>query len=846
MAKKEDKPTYTPMMEQYLSIKQKHQDVLILFRLGDFYELFFDDAKIASKELQLYLTGKSAGQKEKVPMCGIPHHAYLTYVKKLLDKGYKVGIVEQLEDPKLAKKLVERDVVQIITPGTTIEVQEANNNYIASLVDTKYLYSLALADISTGETLVMNIDHVYEEVLAQLVNYEVKELVVSTSLDASLITLIKENTKICITYYNNDEISLDYEAIFTYVKDERQMVALSKLLNYFNDTQKRSLDYFKPAKNKVLNKVLKIDHSSRVNLELTKSLNNEGTYGSLYWLLNKCKTNMGSRLLKASIDEPLSSITDIEKRLDIVELFVDNYIVRKDLMEELDSIYDLERLIARVGFDSCSGREMLQLKKSLKQVPLIKETLNKIDSSLTRELAEELGDFSSLVDVLERAVSEECPLSIKEGGIFKKGFNKELDEIIDISTSSRKWLLDLEAREKERTGIHNLKVGYSKIFGYYIEVSVGSLSLVKDEFNYIRKQTLTTGERFITQELKEAEDKILHAEETRIDMEYKLFQKLREYVKGFTLAIQNLSLAISRIDMYVSLGEVSSKANYVRPIFNEERKVEILDARHPVIEVVMPEKEFVSNDYKMDKDMEVMIITGPNMGGKSTYMREFALLVVMAQLGCFVPARYCNLCIFDSIFTRIGASDDLLKGQSTFMVEMSETNRALRNATSSSLLIFDEIGRGTATYDGMALAQAIIEFIVSKIHAKTMFSTHYHEITSLVSHIESVKNVHVSVKEKDGLITFLYKVQEGEMDKSYGINVARLAGLPEDLLERANEILNHFEERKVDVAPVFTPIKKEEKSDKSEVEEMIRKIDPLTLSPLEALNMLFEMKKKVK
>ena len=607
MAKKEDKPTYTPMMEQYLSIKQKHQDVLILFRLGDFYELFFDDAKIASKELQLYLTGKSAGQKEKVPMCGIPHHAYLTYVKKLLDKGYKVGIVEQLEDPKLAKKLVERDVVQIITPGTTIEVQEANNNYIASLVDTKYLYSLALADISTGETLVMNIDHVYEEVLAQLVNYEVKELVVSTSLDASLITLIKENTKICVTYYNNDEISLDYEAIFTYVKDERQMVALSKLLNYFNDTQKRSLDYFKPAKNKVLNKVLKIDHSSRVNLELTKSLNNEGTYGSLYWLLNKCKTNMGSRLLKASIDEPLSSITDIEKRLDIVELFVDNYIVRKDLMEELDSIYDLERLIARVGFDSCSGREMLQLKKSLKQVPLIKETLNKIDSSLTRELAEELGDFSSLVDVLERAVSEECPLSIKEGGIFKKGFNKELDEIIDISTSSRKWLLDLEAREKERTGIHNLKVGYSKIFGYYIEVSVGSLSLVKDEFNYIRKQTLTTGERFITQELKEAEDKILHAEETRIDMEYKLFQKLREYVKGFTLAIQNLSLAISKIDMYVSLGEVSSKANYVRPIFNEERKVEILDARHPVIEVVMPEKEFVSNDYKMDKDMEVEV-----------------------------------------------------------------------------------------------------------------------------------------------------------------------------------------------------------------------------------------------
>ena len=850
MAKKEkqSKPKYTPMIEQYLKIKSEHPDVLIMFRLGDFYEMFFEDAKLASKELQLYLTSKAAGNNQKVPMCGIPHHAYLSYVQKLIDRGFKVGIVEQLEDPKLAKSLVSRDIVQIITPGANLEIKSVENNYIASLLDCKYLYVIALADLSTGEIQVLNVDHVYEEALAQLVNYDVKEVVVSTSLDANLIKLIKDNSKICVTYSNDDTVDLGYEPLFEYIKDERQMTAISKLMNYFKETQKRELDYFKPARNKVLSKTLKLDHSSRVNLELTKNINGEGTYGSLYWLLNKCKTPMGSRYLKACINEPSCDREEIENRLDLVQCFIDNFLVRGDIENDLNEIYDLERLVARVGFDSCSGREMLQLKKSLQVVPAIKHHLSQINDSKVQKINDSLDDFKELVDTLEKAINPDCPLTIRDGGIFKMGFDPELDEVIKMSKDGKSYLASIEQKERERTGINTLKVGYSKLFGYYVEVSLANVPLIKPEYNYIRKQTLTTGERYITEELKEVEDKILHAEEARIDMEYKLFQKLRLYVKKYTDRIQRLAVVISKLDFLVSLADVAAENNYIRPVFNDERRIEVLDARHPVIEKVMPSSQFVSNDYIMSKNDEVVIITGPNMGGKSTYMREFALIVIMAQLGSFVPCSKCELYIFDSIFTRIGASDDLIKGQSTFMVEMSETNRALRHASSNSLLIFDEIGRGTATYDGMALAQAIIEYIVNVVHAKTLFSTHYHEITSLVQNLPTVSNIHVSVKENDGLITFLYKVQKGPMDKSYGINVARLAGLPEPLLERANDILTHFEDNKVyqgtlDFAPTFHEEKKE---DKNELTKMIEKVDPLTLSPLEALNLIFEMKKKVK
>ncbi|MCI2068755.1 MAG: DNA mismatch repair protein MutS [Bacilli bacterium] len=851
MAKKEDNVTYTPMIEQYLEVKSKHPDVIIMYRIGDFYEMFFDDAKIASKELQLFLTGKSAGQKDRVPMCGIPHHAYLAYVQKLLDNGHKVGIVEQMEDPKLAKGLVKRDVIQIITPGANLEIEGSDNNYLAALIDFKFTYALAFADLSTGEIDVMNVSHSYQDVVAQLVNYDAKEVIVSTSMDAALINAIKTATKICLTYFNNDEGSLSYEPLYKYVKDERQMTAVAKLMNYLHETQKRDLDYFKPAVPRVLTKVLALDHSSRVNLELTKSISGEGAYGSLYWLLNHCQTPMGERLLKTYINEPSSDQTEIEERLDKVQTLIENFLIRGDLKDQLAQIYDLDRLIARVGFDSCSGKEMLQLKASLKVAPLLKESLAKLNSPHFNDIASGLSDFTDLINLLEKAIANDCPPTIKEGGIFKLGYDSKLDEVIKMATDGKAWLVDLETKEKEKTGIHTLKVGYSKIFGYYIEVSNGALSQVKPEFGYIRKQTMTTGERFITEELKNAESQILHAEEARVDMEYKMFQELREKVKTYTEQIQLLSQAVSQLDVIVSLAEVSAENGYIRPTFNREKRIEILKARHPVIEKAMPEKAFVANDYVMPSDLEVLIITGPNMGGKSTYMREFALLVIMAQLGCFVPAEKADLYVFDAIFTRIGASDDLIKGESTFMVEMAETNRALRNATQNSLLIFDEIGRGTATYDGMALAQSIIEYIVKDVHAKTLFSTHYHEITGLVQDMPTVNNVHVSVKEEGQEITFLYKVEPGPMDKSYGINVAKLAGLPSEILVRAEEILARLEAKKINYSELKTMLEtpvKESGASKEETEalEAIKSLDPLTMSPMEALNFLFELKKKVK
>jgi DNA mismatch repair protein MutS len=848
-AKEKEETGFTPMIEQYLEVKAQHPDVIIMYRIGDFYEMFFDDAKLASKELQLYLTGKSAGQPDRVPMCGIPHHAYLPYVQKLLDNGHKVGIVEQMEDPKLAKGLVKRDVIQIITPGANIEIKGSDNNYLAALMDFKFVYALAFADLSTGEIDVMNVPHSNEEVLSQLVNYGAKECILSTSLDAALVTAIKENTKICVTYFNNDENSLSYEPLYKFIKDEREMSVVAKLMNYLKETQKRDLDYFKPAVNRVMSKILALDHSSRANLELTASLSGEGSYGSLYWLLNQCQTPMGSRLLKSYINEPSSDLNEIEHRLDMVQTLIENFLIRGDLKDGLNQIYDLDRLIARVGFDSCSGREMLQLKNSLKIVPLINDALDKLHSPYFQEIYDSLGNFDDLTSLLEKAIDPNCPLTIKEGGIFKLGYDEKLDEVIKMSTDGKSYLVAIENKEKEKTGIHNLKVGYSKIFGYYIEISNGSLSQVKPEFGYTRKQTMTTGERFITEELKNVESQILHAEEARLDMEYKLFQELREKVKAYTESIQRLSEGIAKLDVVCALAEVSASNRYVRPHFNAERKIEIINARHPVIEKAMPEKPFVSNDYKMGSDLDVMIITGPNMGGKSTYMREFALIVIMAQIGCFVPADSADLYVFDAIFTRIGASDDLIKGQSTFMVEMSETNKALRNATQNSLLIFDEIGRGTATYDGMALAQAIIEYIVRNVHAKTLFSTHYHEITTLVSDMKGVSNVHVSVLEKDKTITFLYKVEEGPMDKSYGVNVARLAGLPEPVLARAEEILAHLEDKKIDPEEIKTRLSMPlvEKDDKNkEAIEAIKSADPLTMSPLEAMNFLFELKKKVK
>ena len=572
-----------------------------------------------------------------------------------------------------------------------MEIKDDDNNFIGAISEDEFNYILAYVDLTTGEQYVVNLKKDYRVVLATISNLEIKEIVVGTSFDANLITYLKDNLHVVFSYNNDDETSIEMEALFKYLKDPRQMRCVARLYNYLVDTQKRSLDYFQPVINRLSTKILGLDHSSRTNLELVKNLKGEGSYGTLYWLLNKTSTSMGARLLKSEIEEPSSDILEINKRLDRVEALITNFMVRSDLKKSLESIYDLDRLIGRVGFNSCSGREMLQLKKSLQMVPGIKELLSKLPEECFKEIVDGLGDFNELTDTLERAISIDCPLTITEGGIFNKGYNSQLDELIEISTHGKNWLLDIEQKEKEKTGIKNLKIGYNRVFGYYIEISNSFLNQIDPSWGYIRKQTLTTGERFITEDLKNAESKLLTAQEQRISLENKLFHELRDYVAGFTSQIQALGKAISKLDVSCALAIVSSEGNYVRPTFNEQKIIDVKEARHPVIEKVMPEKEFVSNDYYMDQDTEVLIITGPNMGGKSTYMREFALLVIMAQIGCFVAAKEANLYLFDNIFTRIGASDDLIKGQSTFMVEMSEVNNALKNATENSLILFDEI-----------------------------------------------------------------------------------------------------------------------------------------------------------
>lgn len=839
-----DPKNFTPLIKQFLDIKADYPDVILMFRIGDFYEMFFNDAKKASQVLQLFLTKKAAGNGVKIPMCGIPHHAYLSYAQKLLDNGNKVAIVEQLEDPKTAKKLVKRGVIQVITPGANLDLKNSDNNFIASLEQKAGAVSLAYADLSTGETFATNLPDSNRDVLSKLMSLDVKELVLSTTYDATFIQTVKENTGICISYCNNDQTELNMEPLFENVKDPRQITALSRLLNYLVQTQKRDLDYFEACKVTGAEKTMKLDYSSLVNLELLKSLDGKHTFGTLYWLLNKCSTPMGSRFLKNAIAEPLAEEEDIRQRLDAVEWLIDNYIVRQDIADALSSVYDLDRLIARISYGSSNGHDMLQLKKSLQSLPRVKSLLNEVSAPLLIAIRDKMKDFQPLVELLEKSVRDDAPLTITDGGIFKAGYDEELDKLIDLTSDSKTWINNLEKTEKEKTGIKNLRVGYTKAFGYYIEISKGNLAEVKPEYGYIRKQTLTTGERFTTGELQERESAILHGDDLRKDKEYKLFQELRKKVSEYTQGIQSLSSSIALLDFLVAVSTVSADNGYCRPEFTSNRSIDVIAARHPVIEKAQPEKEFVSNDYHMDSDTDVLIVTGPNMGGKSTYMREFALLSVMAQMGMYVPAESAKLPLFDAIFTRIGASDDLIKGQSTFMVEMQETNKALSSATSRSLILFDEIGRGTATYDGMALAQAILEYDISHVKAKTFFSTHYHELTRLADTYKQMANVHVSVKEEDGKIAFLYKIQNGPMDKSYGINVAELAGLPPELISRASAILASLEENKYKVQKI-PQYKMPEKPKVSPVEEQLLNIDPVNLSPLEALQLVFKLCEQV-
>jgi len=827
----------TPMMKQYLEIKNQNEDLIIFFRLGDFYEMFFDDAVKVSHELELALTGKSAGLEERIPMCGIPHHAANSYIDKLIEKGYKIGICEQLEDPKDTKGIVKRDIVQIISSGTIMNGESLKSddfNFIANIIDFKHAFGISYADISTGEIYAMLIEHNPSKAVSELVNLGVKEVVMNDKVDKSIYSILKNQFHITVTITN--EITENYKNVYKDLTDIRYIETIKHLLAYIENNQKRSLDHLQPVQIKETKNYLKMDVHTKRNLELIETLRLKQRNYSLLWLLDKTKTAGGARLLKSYILSPLVDKKEIEKRYDLVDTLLKEFIIKSDLETYLMEIYDLERLSGKIAFGNANAKDMLQLKNSLKVLPLIKDVLEKLNYYQT------LDTLNDLYKLLEKSIYENPPLTIKEGYLIKEGFNKELDELKTLRKGGKDFVARFETEEREKTGIKNLKVGYNKVFGYYIEISKGNLDLVKEEYGYQRKQTLANCERYISPVLKEKEALILNAEEKIVNLEYDLFTKIRDEVKTYIPKLQKIAKIISEIDVISSFATVSEQNNYIRPTLTE-KEIYIKDSRHPVVEKVI-NKEFVSNDIRMDKNTNILLITGPNMAGKSTYMRQMAIISIMAQIGCFIPAKEAKLPIFDSIFTRIGASDDLVSGESTFMVEMIEANNAITNATENSLILFDELGRGTATFDGMALAQSIIEYIHSNIKGKTFFSTHYHELTDLEETLDGLKNIHVSAYEEDGKITFLHKIKEGSVDKSYGIHVAKLANLPEALIKRADQILKVYEnkEQKRDIKiqeslPIDDLIPKE-----SKIEKELDNINPLEITPIDALNILYKLK----
>ena len=835
----------SPMMQQYMEIKDKYEDSIIFFRLGDFYEMFFEDAIIASRVLELTLTGKQAGLEERVPMCGVPHHAYASYVDALIEKGYKVAICEQLEDPKETKGMVKRDVIQVITKGTRIDenIDSKSNNYIANVYNFDYCYGISFADISTGEVYAMLIEGEKDKVIKEVTKHGFKEVIVNDSINREIIEILRTNYNILVTITKEELDDKNYEYIYKDIEDIRIVSTLKHLLYYIIDTKKGDLHHLQKCRVIKNSEFLEFDNNTKRNLELTETLRNRERQYSLLWLLDKNKTAMGSRYLKHNIENPLTSREEIERRYHMVEKLSTEFILRDDLIKELGNVYDLERLAGRITYGNLNAKDLLQLKSSLKSLPKIKEILEQIGYDKKLETLEEL------YQLLDKTILEDAPFSLHEGHLIKPGYNEELDELKKVSSGSKDFILELEQKERERTGIKNLKVGFNKVFGYYIEVSKGQTHLVKEEFGYDRKQTLANCERFTTPLLKEKENIILGAEEKIINLEYKLFMDIREVVKRYIGKLQRIAKIISEIDMLQSFSVVSDAYKFVRPTLTDEKVIKMIECRHPVVEQVMKDK-YIPNDIIMDKTTDILLITGPNMAGKSTYMRQCAITVIMAQIGCFVPCKSCTMPIFDKIFTRIGASDDLVSGESTFMVEMKEANTAISEATEHSLILFDELGRGTATYDGMSLAQAILEYIHDKIKAKTMFSTHYHELTILEKDLKHLKNVHVSAVEKDGKITFLHKVKNGAIDKSYGIHVASLAHLPESLIKRADEILNIYEHKNVKKetftqTSLFELTESEAEPKINPIEEKIKGINPLEMTPMEALNYLYELKKEV-
>ncbi len=864
---------FSPMMQHYMSKKQEYKDCILFYRLGDFYEMFFDDAITASRELEITLTGKSCGQEEKAPMCGVPFHSAEIYISKLIAKGYKVAICEQLEDPKTAKGIVKRDVIRIVTPGTVIEsnlLDEKKNNFIMSIVKKGLFYGLAVCDISTGDFFATQIteDNNFEKLLDEIARYTPAEIIVNKMmLDSQKeIDRIKDRINVCIS--NTDEQAFSEETellekIYNFINETSEplknnlfaVAAINGLTDYLNQTQKIKLDHINTIKLYKTTRYMALDISARRNLELTERMRDKSKRGTLLWVLDKTSTSMGGRMLRRWINDPLVDIKEINNRLDAVEELKENMILRGDISETLNKVYDIERLSGRISYGNANARDLISLKNSLAKIPELKQELGQANSSLLKNLYNDLDELTDLKELIDKSIVEEPPISVKEGGIIKTGYNSEIDECKKASIEGKSWLVNIETKEREATGIKNLKVGYTKVFGYYIEVTRSFLKQVPDR--YIRKQTLTGAERFITEELKEIEDKVLGAEERIITLEYEEFVKIRNKISSQIERLQKTSNVVAITDVLNNFANIAENNEYVKPKVDDEDEILIKDGRHPVIEKMMDNGCFVENDtYLNRREDRLAIITGPNMAGKSTYMRQVALITLMAQIGCFVPASSAKIGVVDKIFTRVGASDDLSMGQSTFMVEMAEVSNILKNATKNSLVVLDEIGRGTSTYDGLAIAWAVAEYIadIDNIGCKTLFATHYHELTSLEDKIDGIKNYQVAVKEKGEDVIFLRKIIPGGTDESYGIHVAKLAGAPRKMISRANEILKTLEKK------IKIKEKQEEKEMKKQVSGQLDmynykladiaseldKININELTPIDALNTIVRIKEKIK
>ena len=844
-----DVSKFSPMMQQYLEIKKDYTDAIVFFRLGDFYEMFFEDAIVASKELELQLTGKDCGQDKRVPMCGIPFHAYEIYALKLIEKGYKIAIVEQVEDPKEAKGIVKRDVIRILTPGTCVigELREKENKFLAAIIENNKNYILAYTDILTGKIYLTNLKD-KDEVINELENIDAKEVLVESRFNKKFVEILKSNYNYVISYFDKKDIPSYLGALINELEDKKEIEAVGLLINYILKTQRENVSHLQNVIKYQYKQYLKIDYHSKRNLELTETIRFNQKNGSLLHLLDKTETAMGSRMLARWINYPLVDEKEIVKRQDYIEAFINDQITLMEVKERLKGVYDLERIIGKISFSTVNAKDLSQLRKTLENIASLKDYLHSSSNQLLANLSATIDENQELIKLLKDAIKENPSYLLREGNLINPSYNETLKELHEIRDNSHLWLKNYEEAEKEKSGIKNLKIGYNKVFGYYIEITKSNL---QDGYleNYERKQTLVNAERFITPELKDFEVKVLSANDKIVELEYEIFNEVKNVVATHTQSLQKLANIISNIDCYLALAIDAINYNFVRPTFNHQNEITIVDGRHPVLAQIL-KGDYVDNDVYVNK-YNLLLITGPNMSGKSTYMKMVALIIIMGQMGSFVPAKKACLPLIDQIFTRIGASDDLNSGQSTFMIEMVEANNALKGATKDSLILFDELGRGTATYDGLALAQAIIEYIHEKIGATTLFSTHYHELIGLEKTLNRLKNIHVEAMKENGKVIFLHKVKDGPINKSYGINVAELAHLPKALIERSKMILESLEadsQKNIEFDLFNFDSEKEEIEPQNNYQEIIdelSEIDINTLSPIEAFNTILELKKKL-